>query len=228
MAAILSVLAAGSFPGGRGTPEDCRMALLRPVVGFPLLILAAESILFYRVYAFSGKSGKMLVYLVVQFLAIHAVFFYFNFKWFTTVKFTRWNIPTGSICMITESNSPLLATTFEALLVSVTSAMVIMVVIAYRVHRGLNSKLLTAFYRDGIFYFICLAAVCSANVAENWIGEGAYKFIFVAFEMNLHGILSTRMLLHLRKIGSDVDAVSITRIANICPSSRGADSRHLH
>ncbi|KAF5313570.1 hypothetical protein D9611_010175 [Ephemerocybe angulata] len=223
---VLGTLAPGSFPGGSGTPEDCLMALLRPVVGYPLLILAAEGILFYRVYAFSGKSRKMLAYLVVQFLAIHTVVLYFNFKWFATVKFTRWILPTGSICMMTESNSAYFATTFEALLVSVTSAMLIMVVIAYRVHRGLNSKLLTAFYRDGIFYFICLAAVVSANVVENWLGEGAYKFIFIAFEMNLHGILSTRMLLHLRKIGSDIDNVSITRLANIRPRSC-SDSQDL-
>ncbi|KAF5318385.1 hypothetical protein D9611_013920 [Ephemerocybe angulata] len=158
--------------------------------------------------------------------AIHTVVFYFNFKWFATVKFTRWILPTGSICMMTESNSAFFATTFEALLVSVTSAMLIMVVIAYRVHRGLNSKLLTAFYRDGIFYFICLAV--SANVVENWLGEGAYKFIFIAFEMNLHGILSTRMLLHLRKIGSDIDNVSITRLANIRPRSTScSDSQDL-
>lgn len=36
--------------------------------------------------------------------------------------------------------------------------MFIMVYLAFRKHRDLNSTLLTIFYRDGIFYFICLSS----------------------------------------------------------------------
>lgn len=52
----------------------------------------------------------------------------------------------------------LLFTAGPCFLTSLSSVvMLIMMFIAYRKHRNFNSALLTVFYRDGIFYFICLS-----------------------------------------------------------------------
>jgi hypothetical protein len=39
--------------------------------------------------------------------------------------------------------------------------MAIMAYIAYNKHRNFNSTLLSIFYRDGVYYFVCLSGTCS-------------------------------------------------------------------
>ncbi|KAF5318408.1 hypothetical protein D9611_013919 [Ephemerocybe angulata] len=217
-------------PGvSRSSNEGCIGALSGAAVLSPLAVSSAEAILFYRVWAFSGKSRRMLAYLVIQFIGIHSLVLYTVVKWLISVKYTRWSLPSanGPICIMTEANPFLLLWTYAAVLSSVIGAMVIMVFIAYREHRGLNSRLLTVFYQDGIYYFIVLAIMASANVAVNWLAYGGYKLILVQFEVDLHGILSTRMLLHLRQVGTEFDAVSITRIARIDSSEVSAPRRRF-
>jgi hypothetical protein len=41
--------------------------------------------------------------------------------------------------------------------------MFIMMYLAFRKHRDLNSPLLTMFYRDGIFYFVCLSGMLASS-----------------------------------------------------------------
>lgn len=210
---ILAALTTGSLFPTENTSEQCIANIKAAIVTAPVLLIGAEGILFYRVWAFSGKDNRMLIYLIVQFIVIHVLLFYFVVRFMTTVKFARWQLPNNTtICMVSEGANTLLGASFVALLFSVTSAMAIMVLVAYRQHRGFDSRLLTTFYRDGIFYFVCLAGMASLNVAVNWLAYGGYKYIFVQFEMAAHCILSTRMLLHLREVGSEFDAPSCTRI----------------
>ncbi|KAF6763035.1 hypothetical protein DFP72DRAFT_521096 [Ephemerocybe angulata] len=81
-----------------------------------------------------------------------------------------------------------------------------MVYAALRIHRRFNlgSPLLIVFYRDGIVYFICLclSVLASINLAANLSNPGGYRFFFTQLEISLHGILSTRMLLHLREVAA--------------------------
>ncbi|KAF5326123.1 hypothetical protein D9611_000320 [Ephemerocybe angulata] len=100
----------------------------------------------------------------------------------------------------TQGSNTLLVGVFASFLASVTVAMSIMVYAAIYEHREFNTRspLLVTFYRDGIFYFISLAAFASANIVIIWIAPAGYQFLFTQFQINFHGILSTRMLLHLR------------------------------
>ncbi|KAF6761768.1 hypothetical protein DFP72DRAFT_1061975 [Ephemerocybe angulata] len=206
-------------PGiSRRTVKECNGALNLTGLLSPSAVVSAEAILFYRVWAFSGKSRRMLAYLIIQFIGLHSLVFYSVGKWLMSVKYARWSLPSTAdrpICMVMEANEFLLSWTYAALLSSVISSMVIMVFIAYREHRGSSNRLLTVFYQDGVYYFVVLAIMASANVAVNWLAYGGYKYILIQFEVDLHGILSTRMLLHLRQIGTEFDAVSVTRIARI-------------
>jgi hypothetical protein len=82
--------------------------------------------------------------------------------------------------------------------------MFIMMYIAFRKHKNFNSTLLSVFYRDGIFYFICLSgaskclfsdvsstgswcvdydvALASANIVVNLAApEGGFKFLLVQY-----------------------------------------------
>ncbi|RXW23630.1 hypothetical protein EST38_g2234 [Candolleomyces aberdarensis] len=133
-----------------------------------------------------------------RFIAIHASALALLIRFLQTIVFTKFPIP-NIVCMPARTDSKLLGGVFALLLGSVIIVMFIMMYIAFRKHRNFNSTLLSVFYRDGIFYFICLSALASANIVVNLAApEGGFKFLLVQTEIDLHVILSTRMLLHLR------------------------------
>ncbi|KAF5334649.1 hypothetical protein D9611_011983 [Ephemerocybe angulata] len=92
---ILAALTTGSLFPTENTSEQC-IANIKAAIG----------ILFYRVWAFSGKDNRMLIYLIVQFIVgirnpqtlegvglietnfqvIHVLLFYFVVRFMTTVK----------------------------------------------------------------------------------------------------------------------------------------------
>ncbi|KAF6764156.1 hypothetical protein DFP72DRAFT_415314 [Ephemerocybe angulata] len=188
------------------------------------IMVTSEAILFYRVYAFSGRGRRMFVALAVQFIVIHAGVAYFLGAHISSVKFTISQLPAGTTCVLISSSGRLNSAIYATLLGSVTIAMLFMVVLLFRKHWGFDSKLLTAFYSDGISYFLCLAVLISANVAVNWVARDAYKNILILYEMDAHAILSTRMLLHIRKVADkSLDDISFSRIMALLPTSTDID-----
>ncbi|KAF6745039.1 hypothetical protein DFP72DRAFT_59761 [Ephemerocybe angulata] len=188
------------------------------------IMITSEAILFYRVYAFSGRGRRMVVALAVQFIVIHAGVAYFVGAYISSVKFTISQLPAGTTCMLISSSGRLNSAVYATLLGSVTIAMLLMVALLFRKHWGFDSKLLTAFYSDGISYFVCLAVLISANVAVNWVAQESYKYILILFEMDAHAILSTRMLLHIRKVADkSLDDISFSRIMAVLPTSTDID-----
>lgn len=190
------------FAPGRGTSaNECKAAFTRSAISSPLLVVGAEAILFYRVYAFSGRGRWMLIYLLLQFITIHVTSFIFFARYLGSLEFINWPLP-KTLCVPFKADLTLLAGVFTALLASVIIAMLIMMFVAYRKHRGLNSTLLQVFYRDGVFYFICLSALASANIAMSFAASNGYKYFLAQIEIDAHAILATRMLLHLRNIAN--------------------------
>ncbi|KAF6765513.1 hypothetical protein DFP72DRAFT_204309 [Ephemerocybe angulata] len=184
------------------------------------IIITSEAILIYRVYAISGRGRRMFVALAAQFIVIHAVVVYFLGAHVSSVKFTISQLPAGTTCMMISSNGPLLSAVYATLLGSVTIAMLLMAVFLFRKYWGFDSKLLTAFYSDGILYFLCLAVLISANVAVNWVARDAYKNLLILYELDAHAILSTRMLLHIRKVADkSLDDIAFSRIMARLPAS---------
>lgn len=179
------------------SPAECKASFDRVSVSVLSLVVAAEALLFLRVYTFSGKSRKMLAYLIIQFTAIHATAFALLFQFLRSVKYIKYPFR-NMTCMPVQLESPLLAGVFSLLLLSVIIVMLIMVWIAFQKHRNLNSALLKIFYRDGVFYFICLSALASANIVVSYAAPEGFKFLFVQTEADIHVLLATRMLLHLR------------------------------
>ncbi|KAF6745960.1 hypothetical protein DFP72DRAFT_923709 [Ephemerocybe angulata] len=180
------------------SPKQCSDSFLRVALSSIITMIASEAILFIRVYAFSGRNKKLLIFLVVQYLAIHASAFALLYKFIKTVHFVKFPID-HLVCFPAQSKNILLSGVFALLLGSVIIVMFIMMYIAFRKHRNINNALITIFYRDGIFYFICLSALATANIIVNLAAPSSgMKFLLVQSEVNIHVILSTRMLLHLR------------------------------
>ncbi|KAJ3549826.1 hypothetical protein NMY22_g737 [Coprinellus aureogranulatus] len=182
------------------TPQDCKSSFVRLAISSGIVITIAEAILFLRVYAFSGKHRGMLIYLSIQYVAFHAAVFGVLARFLQTIEYVKYPF-NNMTCMPSAGESELLGVTFTLLLASVTLVMLIMVYIAFLKNResGLNSALMVIFYRDGIFYFICIFALASANIFVNFFAPYGYRFLFVQAEVDIHVILATRMLLHLRR-----------------------------
>ncbi|KAF6751031.1 hypothetical protein DFP72DRAFT_909101 [Ephemerocybe angulata] len=193
---VLSVL--DSFPTDY-TSAQCHRTFEWSSTSSAAVVIGAEAILFYRVYAFSGRSRVMLLYLGFQFVAIHATLLTFLFRYYNSLEFTRWQ---GQVCTPIRANHNLIGGVYIALLCSLTIVMIIMIFLALRKHRGLDSKLLQIFYRDGIFYFISLSGLTSVNIFMSFAAPEGFQFMFSQFGIVVHSILSTCMLLHLRAADS--------------------------
>ncbi|TEB32178.1 hypothetical protein FA13DRAFT_287727 [Coprinellus micaceus] len=186
------------------SPELCHSRFFRAAMSCTVLVLGAEGILFLRVYAFSGRSKRLLAYLVVQFCAIHGTAYPILISFLNSMEYRQ--LPLRNLpCMPVTANATLLGGVFATLLEGVIIALVLMIFLANRKHHlalavsGFKSPLLSVFYRDGIFYFICLSAILTTNIIITFTAPREYKLHFIQLAVDLYVILSTRMLLHLRQ-----------------------------
>ncbi|KAJ2912880.1 hypothetical protein MD484_g7530, partial [Candolleomyces efflorescens] len=102
------------------------------------------------------------------------------------------------VCIPAAAETKLFAVVFALFLAGVSVVMFTMLIILFLKYKSVNSSLVGVFFRDGAFYFVCLGAIATANLIVNVASAPAYKFLLSQPEANLHAILSTRMLLHLR------------------------------
>lgn len=177
------------------SPEQCAKAMFRIAISVFSILAVSEAILFIRVYAFSGKNRKLMIFLICHFLILHASALVLTLRFHKSLKFAALPPPFSETCMPVEGNTDLLSGSFGLILTSLATVMFIMMFIAVRKHRDLNSSLLRVFYRDGIFYFVVLSALATAVIAGP---SGPLKFTLVLPAVSFHVILSTRMLMHLR------------------------------
>ncbi|KAF6764249.1 hypothetical protein DFP72DRAFT_871262 [Ephemerocybe angulata] len=187
-----------NVPLGR-SPEACKVAWFMSGISSPSLVVAAEAILCYRVYAFSGKSRGVLIYLLTQFTVIHVVATALLVMFLQSVKFRTFpDIPVSFPC-IPHARSALMGAVFSCLLTSVVTTMCIMMYLGYVKHRRiLDTGIIKVFYRDGVWYFVCLSALATTNIFITFFASEEYRFLFTQAEIDVHAILATRMLLHLR------------------------------
>ncbi|RXW14791.1 hypothetical protein EST38_g11062 [Candolleomyces aberdarensis] len=110
---------------------------------------------------------------------------------------------------------------------SVELIMIISIVIGFSRYKASNNRLLSVFHRDGIFYFVTLAGVTTANIIFDSVAPLEYKFMLAAYVLHpprqnidiltlspltslssqqshspqgcLHSILSCRLILHLHE-----------------------------
>ncbi|KAF6744668.1 hypothetical protein DFP72DRAFT_1176643 [Ephemerocybe angulata] len=216
----LAIIVIQGFEGFR-TPYTvlaCRKLFTISGMTCTAVIFGSEGILFFRVYAFSGRSKKMLIYLLCQFIMVQATLLGLILKFLINVQFVRYPFAEMQFCRPVQGENSLIGTAFAVLLGNIAVIMVIMGYLAHQKHRGLKSELLNVFYRDGISYFICLsgraipgtsmpsdnlaliAVMTSVNVFVNFAAAKDFQFLFLEMEIALHGILSTRMILHLRRV----------------------------
>ncbi|KAF5334409.1 hypothetical protein D9611_013549 [Ephemerocybe angulata] len=179
------------------SPEACKIASDRTGISTAVIISASELILLVRVYAFTGRTRPMLIFLSVLFVVIIVATGVLLHNFLRSVQYTTLPIP-NLPCIPFTINGTLSGSVFATLLAEGVVVMAIMIYSAFRKHRGARSGLLTLFYRDGVVYFICLSLLASANIFVSFTAPRGYQFLLIQPEAVIHSILSTRMLLHLR------------------------------
>ncbi|KAJ2922445.1 hypothetical protein H1R20_g14649, partial [Candolleomyces eurysporus] len=94
-----------------------------------------------------------------------------------------------------------------------TVIMMISIFIGFYRYKASNNRLLSVFHRDGIFYFVTLAGVTTANIIFDSAAPLEYRFMLAAPLPSLslssqlshspqgclHSILSCRLILHLHE-----------------------------
>ncbi|KAF6751507.1 hypothetical protein DFP72DRAFT_907280 [Ephemerocybe angulata] len=194
---------------GNFTPQGCKAAanaldaahefLQQSTSATELGILVV--ILYYRVYAFSGQSRKMIAFLLVLCMGLLTGAFVLFGKFIATVQYATVPSPEGA-CLPVLGRILLLGIGFCLLLVNVGSAMAIMVYIGTQKYRTMHlneSSLLRVFYRDSVSYFMLLSLLAAVNIAVCFSTSVSYGTLIAQPQAVIHGILSTRMLLHLRE-----------------------------
>ncbi|KAF6751518.1 hypothetical protein DFP72DRAFT_907324 [Ephemerocybe angulata] len=194
------------IPLGRSVKE-CQITWLAGAFLSAPIVVAAEGMLCYRVYAFSGRNRKIFIYLILQFIVIHMAEIAVLVQYGRTVQFLHF--PGGSVTCMALTSSTYLAVLFTLLLVNVISTMVLMIYIAFSKHGRVDSGLVRVFYRDGVFYFIVLSALAIANIHINFLASEWHRYLITQLEVDFHAILATRMLLHLRRYAESEKFVGV-------------------
>ncbi|KAJ2930375.1 hypothetical protein H1R20_g6721, partial [Candolleomyces eurysporus] len=186
------------------SPEGCHKNqwLIATEVSTMVMIVLAEAILLIRLYAFSGRDKRLFAFLIVQWLRAMYVLASSSTATRTLIKSVGHQdveLPVKNIvCIPAAAETRLFAVVFALFLAGVCVVMFTMLIILFLKYKSVNSSLVSVFFRDGAFYFVCLSAIATANLIVNVASAPAYKFLLSQPEANLHAILSTRMLLHLR------------------------------
>ncbi|KAF6751551.1 hypothetical protein DFP72DRAFT_476440 [Ephemerocybe angulata] len=177
--------------------EKCRNVFILVFASSCFAVLWSEGILFFRVWAFGHRRRKIAMYLTMQYFTIHTPSFVFLILFLRTVRFPAPGGPDAP-CLPPSAEYMYLGICFALALLSILTIMAIMVSIALRNYRNSENGLFGLFYRDGIFYFLCLSGLAVANSAVNFAAPVAYKMLLLEIQIVLHVVLSTRMILHLR------------------------------
>ncbi|KAF5324706.1 hypothetical protein D9611_004121 [Ephemerocybe angulata] len=196
-------------------------------------VTVAEAILFLRVYAIGGTDRRLGAFLLTIFVGIHSAAYALLFKFITSIVCTCHVVyailasvahtkaiidiadfgfsvdapspyPELIPCYTFKAEAHLLSVAFILLLVSELAILVITIWLCFSKHKSTKSPLIATFSRDGLIYFLLLSAVSAGNIICNLVAPLGYIYMLTVPQMVLHSTLSTRMVLHVRKLGPGI------------------------
>ncbi|TDL18904.1 hypothetical protein BD410DRAFT_830633 [Rickenella mellea] len=166
-------------------------------------ILASEIILMMRVYAMYGGSRKMTIFLVVLCSALNIpniILLETTLK--SLVFLSPPPFPAIAPCVTAKSNRIF----FIDLFLLMFSELVVLILTVWRgvyQWREHQSPLIKTLVKDGIFYFLCLFTISSANAVVLISATVEYSAILLWPQRVLHALLASRIMLHIRDTAYD-------------------------
>ncbi|TEB38616.1 hypothetical protein FA13DRAFT_1724535 [Coprinellus micaceus] len=185
------------------TREECMIPFAIDSYSCLALTVFCDAITHLRIYAFSGQNVYLLAFLVVYFITVRVIEFYFLTQFIKSAIFG--DFPKGSRigCLAIKGNSSLLSSVFITVLIGVSILTILMLALAWRRRDNIGSargSLATVFARDGVYYFLVLSSLAAANIIVDYAApQNGTQFILVQAQIHLNAIITTRMLMALRK-----------------------------
>ncbi|KAH6913359.1 hypothetical protein BKA70DRAFT_1262606 [Coprinopsis sp. MPI-PUGE-AT-0042] len=168
----------------------CRIGFLAAHVSTFLGFLFSESIMFYRLYAISGRTKFMRIWLSVQFSIFHVCSFIAVLVFVGNVEYQQSPAPSVMPCLpvaqVSARWKEILL--YGLLLASHCIILSITLLIMIREHKQTRNSLLSIFYRDGFMYFVGLAMASIVNI-----------IIATSVPFNCDSMFLVRAILHLRE-----------------------------
>ncbi|KAL4257379.1 hypothetical protein AB1N83_009645 [Pleurotus pulmonarius] len=182
------------------TPDTCALVFNLSGGAFMFGIIMAELIMAIRIWALWGNSriiGASLGVCTVALAAIGA-FFYGRFSKGLFFIDTSGIAPHLAGCLPGPGSRVLYAgylglAGYEALLLG------LLLMKGVRDFRHISTGFLYTFYQDGIVYYVILLLISIGNAVTLLAGPPEAATLFISPQLTLHSVLSTRMLLRLRK-----------------------------
>ncbi|KAI0311172.1 hypothetical protein OF83DRAFT_779615 [Amylostereum chailletii] len=224
-----------AFP--QPSPEACQSSYVfiswSMVIGMGL----SEVVMILRIYAMRGRSKRVLYSLVTLWGILIIIGLFFSNRVAYSVTFGQLNIPgldgmglTGCHNLPTPSFS--LAASFVSLLAM--EAVIVVLTVLTAVNRWNERYQFESFdmtfktlYFDGIFFFLCLLGFSLLNITFTLLTDNpALTPIFIAPMRVMHGILSCRMLLNIRRVAAKIVVLPLPVVVPPPPGLRSFD-RHF-
>ncbi|TFK24345.1 hypothetical protein FA15DRAFT_419748 [Coprinopsis marcescibilis] len=183
-----------------------------------------EVIIFYRLYAISGHSKALGIWLSIQFGVFHVGSFIAVVAFLKNTKYDISPLPSVMPCLPAKQNSargnsialygvmlfshireptgffysniqPTVSKTKTCIPVILLLTLAVMI----KKHRRTKSTLASVFYRDGFVYFLGLTVTFAANIVITGTATYNCHGMFLVPQRVIHAILAGRAILHLRE-----------------------------
>ncbi|TFK28553.1 hypothetical protein FA15DRAFT_42915 [Coprinopsis marcescibilis] len=179
------------------TLRGCEIIFGASAVLVVINMMVAEAIMFIRLYAISGLSKRMGIWLVCQFLGVHVSVLVLFSLFVKSVVFAVSPLRGIPGCLPRRFDSSKLVTVFGLVVASQLAIMLMSTWIGFRKYRASASPILVVFYRDGLFYFVSLAVVTVGNILFDSFGPPELSFMLALPQGVLHSVFSCRLVLHM-------------------------------
>ncbi|KAF6758143.1 hypothetical protein DFP72DRAFT_888213 [Ephemerocybe angulata] len=168
-------------------------------------VSAAEAILFLRVYALGGTDRRLGAFLLLKYLGVHIAAYTLLYKFLNSIVCKHPSpFPSVISCLPIKVDNRMLSIVFILILASEIVILLLTFWLCFTKHKSTNSPLVGTFSRDGLYYFVLISAMSAGNIICNLVAPAGYVYLLSIPQMVLHSTLSTRMVLHIRKVGNGV------------------------
>ncbi|TEB39532.1 hypothetical protein FA13DRAFT_7638 [Coprinellus micaceus] len=199
--AFLPVIIFYNVAPGPLSPEACKVLYTVPCMGIAFCLLISEVILYIRVYALSGKTRVMVMFLVLHGGAVILTSLVLFAYYLVLGKFAPSPYPELSGCFgVSSGNSKYVVACFALVLYSGLVTMSLCIWCGLKTYWiSKHSRLVKIFYRDGTFYFVMLVVLSLANGLVALLAPAKYRFMLAIPQEVMHNVITSRMILHLRE-----------------------------
>ncbi|KAJ8085514.1 hypothetical protein PM082_004332 [Marasmius tenuissimus] len=171
-------------------------------------IMLSEVLLAIRLWAVWERKISATIIILVFFLGCWIPSFVFFSSFIDATKFAASPLPQFRGCFVSGGND-MVYLCWVLLMVYNTGALIMIVIPGFSAYRiGGKSKLVKAVYRDGVIYYILIFLVSLINIVVILTLPRDLVNILSPFERVLHSVLTSRAVLHIRRVASTEPTVS--------------------